>query len=84
MDAFMTGQLQPGHRGLGQAPGGGDQRVGLAGQGEDGAMVMGSRCASRSQRGRGGGELSQDDIVAAFADVDDALEDHAGSTPGCP
>ena len=80
----MAGQLQPGHRGLGQAPGGGGQRVGLAGQGEDGAMVMGVPVHIEEQRGRRGGQLGQDDIVTAFAEVDDALEDHARTAPGCP
>ena len=70
----MGTEVEPGHRGRSQGPGGRHHGVGGAGQGEDGAVVVGVAVEVEQGRPGAGGQLGQDAVVAALADVDHALE----------
>jgi hypothetical protein len=65
----------------GQSLGGGHHDIDRAGQGEDGAMVVG--IAVRIEEGGcgGGAQGSQNNLVTTLADVDHTLDDHAASLP---
>ena len=63
----------------GQGAGGVGHQVGGAGEGEDRAVVVGVAVQVEQGGAGGGGQVGEDRLVAALADVDHALEEHGAS-----
>jgi hypothetical protein len=81
MDPLVRTEVETGDAGPGQFPDALGDLVLLAGQREDGAMVVGIAMEVEQARTGDTGQLCQKSLVTAVADVDDALDGHGSSLP---
>ncbi len=77
MDADMVTQIQAGDHRRGERPRPCRHQLRLSRQGEHAAVVVGITVHVQKRRTCGLGELRQGHLVAALADIDDALDDPA-------
>jgi hypothetical protein len=79
MGALVHAEIEMGDALPGQRPDGAGHLFGAAGQGEDRSVVVRIAMEVEEHRARGDGQMSQNGLVTALADVDNALDGHVAS-----